>query len=216
VTSRRARTLIPALAAALAGVCLLTAGAGQSATRAAGCASVSRPRGSARTAPKPTARLASSKTYYVTLRTNCGNFTVKVDAKTSPNASASFVSLAKRGFYDNTPIFLIKRGAFFAGGDPTGTGRGGPGYTTLDRVPSEAKYRFGTVVMERPASKPAGTAGSQFLVVTANDANLPPVYAVVGSVSTGPGVITRIAVYGTPDQKPSVPIVVSKATVTTG
>jgi peptidyl-prolyl cis-trans isomerase B (cyclophilin B) len=176
---------------------------------------VSRPKPAVRTAPKPTKRLPSSKTYYVTLWTNCGNFTVKVDPKRSPNAAASFVSLAQRGFYKQTPIFHIKRGAFFVGGDPTGTARGGPGYTTFDRVPSGSTYSDGAVVMERPASKPAGTAGSQFLVVTAKDTNLSPVYAVVGSVSAGSGVTHRIALHGTSKQKPSMPIVVEKVTVST-
>jgi peptidyl-prolyl cis-trans isomerase B (cyclophilin B) len=176
---------------------------------------VSPPRSTTRTAPKPTGRLSSSKTYYVTLWTNCGNFTVKVDPKTSPNAAASFVSLARRGFFRNTAIFQIKRGLFFVGGDPTGTGRGGPGYTTFDRVPSGSTYPYGAVVMERPASKPAGTAGSQFLVVTAHDANLSPVYAVVGSVHVGSGVINRITLYGNSQQKPGIPIVVEKATVST-
>jgi peptidyl-prolyl cis-trans isomerase B (cyclophilin B) len=197
------------------GASWLNAGVGFSATRVAGCASVSRPRTAPRTASKPTKRLSSSKTYFVTLWTNCGNFTVKVDPTRSPNAAASFVSLARRGFYRKTVIFHIKRGAFFVGGDPTGTGRGGPGYTTFDRVPSGSTYRYGSVVMERPARKPAGTAGSQFLVVTANDAKLSPVYAFVGSVYAGPGVITRIALHGTSQQKPSMPIVVEKTTVLT-
>ena len=69
--------------------------------------------------------------------------------------------------------------------------------------------------MERPARFPAGTAGSQFLVVTARDANLSPVYAVVGSVYLGLGVIDRIALHGNSQQKPSIPIVVEKATVST-
>jgi peptidyl-prolyl cis-trans isomerase B (cyclophilin B) len=149
------------------------------------------------------------------LWTNCGNFTVKVDPKRSPNAAASFVSLAQHDFYNKTVIFQIKKGAFFVGGDPTGTGLGGPGYTTFDRVPSGSTYPYGAVVMERPARKPAGTAGSQFLVVTAHDANLSAVYAFVGSVSHGPGVIDRIALYGNSRQKPSIPIVVEKTKVST-
>jgi hypothetical protein len=69
--------------------------------------------------------------------------------------------------------------------------------------------------MERPARFPAGTAGSQFLVVTAKDTNLSPVYAVVGSVHVGLGVIDRIALHGNSLQRPSMPIVVEKATVLT-
>ena len=61
--------------------------------------------------------------------------------KTSPNAAASFVSLAQHGFYDSTPIFRITKGTSFAGGDPTGTGKGGPGYTTVDKVPDRRQVR---------------------------------------------------------------------------
>jgi peptidyl-prolyl cis-trans isomerase B (cyclophilin B) len=215
VIARRAPKLLAFLTVATLGASWLSAGTGFSATRAPGCASVPRPRSATRTASKPTRRLPSSKTYYVTLWTNCGNFTVKVDPRSSPNAAASFVRLAQRGFYKKTAIFQIKRGAFFVGGDPTGTGRGGPGYTTFDRVPSGSTYPYGAVVMERPATTPAGTAGSQFLVVTAKDANLSPVYAVVGSVHVGTGVIDRIALHGNSQQKPSIPIVVEKATVST-
>lgn len=207
------------MAVGCAGACWLAAGAGLSATgstSAAGCKSAARPKAATRTAPKPKAPLSPSKTYYVTLHTSCGNFTVKVDPKTSPNAAASFVSLAQHGFYDSTPIFRITKGTSFAGGDPTGTGKGGPGYTTVDKVPDDARYGFGAVVMEKPSGRPSGTAGSQFLVVASNDAKLSPVYAVVGSVYAGPGVINLIALLGNSFQKPSQVIVVEKATVSTG
>ena len=212
---RHAPKLMAVLAFATLGAFWLQAGVSFSATQIASCKSVSRPRVATRTAPEPTGRLLSSKTYYVTLWTNCGNFTVQVDSKRAPNAAASFVSLARRGFYNNTVIFQIKKGSFFVGGDPTGTGRGGPGYTTFDRVPSGEAYPWGSVVMERPARKPAGTAGSQFLVVTANDANLSPVYAYVGKVYSGLGAINSIALYGNTLQKPIIPIVVEKAKVQT-
>ena len=211
--------MLAGVAVGCAGACWLAAGVGMSATGskfAAGCTSVARPKAATRTAPKPTAALSPAKTYYVTLRTNCGNFTVKVDPKTSPNAAASFVSLAKHGFYDGTPIFEIKKGTFFAGGDPTGTGKGGPGYTTVDKVPPDAKYMFGAVLMEKPSGRPSGTAGSQFVVVASDDANLSPVYAAVGSVYAGPGVINLIALLGNSFQEPSQVIVVEKATVSTG
>jgi peptidyl-prolyl cis-trans isomerase B (cyclophilin B) len=215
VIPRHASKVFACLVVLTLGASWLSVEVGSSATRVVGCASVSRPRSAIRTASKPTRRLSSSKTYYVTVWTNCGNFTVKVDPNVSPNAAASFVSLAQRGFYRMTVIFQIKRGAFFVGGDPTGTGRGGPGYTTFDRVPSGSTYPYAAVVMERPARFPAGTAGIQFLVVTARDANLSPVYAVVGSVYLGLGVIDRIALHGNSQQKPSIPIVVEKATVST-
>ncbi len=78
------------------------------------------------------------------------------------------------------------------GGDPTGTGTGGPGYSTVDKPPANAKYTHGVVAMAKTATEPAGTAGSQFFVVTAPDAGLPPDYAIVGKVTKGLDVVDRI------------------------
>jgi peptidyl-prolyl cis-trans isomerase B (cyclophilin B) len=102
------------------------------------------------------------------------------------------------------------------GGDPTGTGTGGPGYSTVDRPRPGTTYELGVVAMAKTATDPAGTAGSQFFVVTADDAGLPPDYAVVGRVVDGLDAVRRIEALGNAQtQRPSQPVVVDKVTVET-
>ena len=90
---------------------------------------------------KPKQPLDNSKKYDVTLETTCGSFTIRLDQKTSPNAAASFVALAKAGFFDDTIFHRIVPGFVIQGGDPTASGTGGPGYSTRDPVPENAAWR---------------------------------------------------------------------------
>jgi cyclophilin family peptidyl-prolyl cis-trans isomerase len=147
------------------------------------------------------------------MHTNCGEFVITIDKTTSPNAAASFVSLARRGFYDDTYIHRVVPGWIFQGGDPTGTGSGGPAYSTHDKVPKTVSYTYGTVAMAKSPQQPDGTAGSQFFVVTAKNANLPPQYAVVGKVTRGFAVINRIGALGNAQQQPTANIVVASTLV---
>jgi cyclophilin family peptidyl-prolyl cis-trans isomerase len=73
-------------------------------------------------------KLDPDKTYRLVFNTNCGDFTVTLDQKRSPNATGSLVSLAQRGFFDDTFFHRIVPGFVIQGGDPTGKGTGGPGY----------------------------------------------------------------------------------------
>ena len=84
------------------------------------------------------------------------------------------------------------------GGDPTVTGSGGPGYKTVDKPPAGTTYPKGAVAMAKGAQEPAGTAGSQFYVVT-GDAQLPPDYAMLGKVVKGQDVADRIGELGDPN-----------------
>src|SRR5207245_10029037 len=93
------------------------------------------------------------------------------------------------------PRFVIQ------GGDPTGTGTGGPGHETHDKVPKTAAYVHGVVAMAKTGAAPAGTAGSQFFVVTGPDAGLPPDYAIVGKVTQGLDVVDRIGTLGDVNQR---------------
>ena len=134
----------------------------------------------------------------VTLRTSCGEIAVRLDQKTSPKTTASFANLARAGFYDGTAFHRIVPGFVIQGGDPTGTGTGGPGYTTRDVPPRNATYRKGTVAMAKSPVEPPGTAGSQFYVVTAPDAGLPPEYALLGKVVRGKAAVDEIGQLGDP------------------
>jgi cyclophilin family peptidyl-prolyl cis-trans isomerase len=179
-----------------------------------GCAPVTPPPATTRKAEKPSRRLDPSKTYDVTLRTNCGSFTIRLAVRTSPATTASFVSLVEHGFFDRTAFHRIVPGFVVQGGDPTGTGTGGPGYVTVDRPPASTRYTLGVVAMAKTQAQPAGTSGSQFFVVTAKDAQLPPDYAVLGRVVRGLAVVERIGKLGDPQtEQPTRTIEIERATV---
>jgi cyclophilin family peptidyl-prolyl cis-trans isomerase len=162
----------------------------------------------------PEDRLDAAKTYSLVFQTNCGSFTVKLDQSTAPETSASLVALARSGFYDNTVFHRIVPGFVIQGGDPTQTGTGGPGYQTVDKPPADAKYTYGTVAMAKTEAEAPGTSGSQFFVVTSADAQLPPDYAVVGTISRGLDVVDLIGTLGDASQQPTQTVLIEKVTVT--
>lgn len=178
-----------------------------------GCAHVKapepRPDGGA---TKPKAPLDADKTNTVTFTTSCGAFTVTLDVKGAPHTTASVAALAKAGFYDKTTFHRIVPGFVIQGGDPTGTGSGGPGYQTVDKPSSDATYAHGVVAMAKTSAESPGTSGSQFFVVTAPDAGLPPDYAIIGTVTKGMDTVKRIESLGTPSEQPARPVVITKAT----
>jgi len=166
---------------------------------------------------RPSEPLSPGKRYSVTFATSCGDFTVALNTRSAPRTAASFVSLARKGFFDDTVFHRIVPGFVIQGGDPTGSGQGGPGYSTRDVPPRNAKYTRGVVAMAKTAEEPPGTAGSQFYVVTGRDVGLPPEYAVLGKVSRGQDVVQRIDRLGDPasgeEGRPTQPVVIEKATV---
>jgi len=181
---------------------------------AAGCFPVAQPPAKARTESKPSTLLKTTKTYEVTIATNCGSFTFKIDQKQSPNNAASFVSLVQHGFFDKTIFHRIAVGFVIQGGDPTATGNGGPGYTVVDTPPAGAVYSHGVVAMAKTSAAPNGTGGSQFFVVTVANAGLPAQYAIIGKVVTGLAVVDRIGKLGDADQQPTETVEIERATVT--
>ena len=161
----------------------------------------------------PKEALAADKTYALVIQTNCGSFTIELDPKTAPKTAASLVSLARSGFYDGTTFHRVVPGFVIQGGDPTGTGGGGPGYKTVDAPPSDAAYTKGVVAMAKAQDEAPGTSGSQFFVVTGPDVGLPPEYAVVGKVTDGMVTVDAIDALGTGDGPPSMPVVMERVTV---
>jgi peptidyl-prolyl cis-trans isomerase B (cyclophilin B) len=160
---------------------------------------------------KPTEELSGD--YEVTFQTNCGSFTIEMDEEVGGLSAASFVQLAEDGFYKDTFFHRIAPGFVIQGGDPTGTGTGGPGYVTKDPPPSDAQYPLGTVAMAKGGAEPPGTSGSQFFVMT-GDSGLPPDYAIVGKVSDGLDVVEAIGKLGDPAEQPTQIVKIEKATVT--
>ena len=177
--------------------------AASTATGANGCSTVAQPAAVQRAEKAPTTILDATKTYDVVLQTNCGIFTIRLDPEQSPHAAASFVALATAGYFDRTTFDRIVPGILIQGGDPTASGTGGPGYTTVDKTPSSATYEHGVVAMAKTKPQPPGTAGSQFFIVVAPDAGLPPDYAIVGKVVKGLDVVDRIGALGGGSDLPS-------------
>jgi cyclophilin family peptidyl-prolyl cis-trans isomerase len=130
--------------------------------------------------------------------TSQGAFEIELDTRTSPKTTNSFAFLARQGFYDGTAFHRIVPGFVIQGGDPTGTGTGGPGYFVDEPPPADTEYVRGTVAMAKTAVEPPGRSGSQFFVVVAADAGLAPQYALLGRVSAGFPICQRIARLGDP------------------
>lgn len=165
-------------------------------------------------AEPPTERLDPEVTYELVFATSCGSFTVTLDQAASPATAASLVSLARGGFFDDTVFHRIVPGFVIQGGDPTQSGNGGPGYSTVDTPAQDTVYTQGVVAMAKTASEAPGTSGSQFFVVTAQDAGLSPDYAVVGTVTDGLDVVLAIGELGdATTEEPLKPIVVESVTV---
>ena len=166
----------------------------------AGCTRVEAPAPKAVQLQPPTSGLSGPAE--VTVETSCGRFTISLDVAGAPKTTSSFAYLARRGAYDDTVFHRIVPGFVIQGGDPTGTGSGGPGYFVDEPPPRNISYTRGIVAMAKTAAEPPGRSGSQFFVVTVPDAGLTPDYALVGRVSSGLDVVRRIEQLGTPGGNP--------------
>jgi cyclophilin family peptidyl-prolyl cis-trans isomerase len=186
---------------------------GKGASSAGGCESVAPPKPRSESRTPPPGVLDPAKTYSLRFETTCGTFVARLDQKLAPHTAASLVALARSGYYDDTVFHRIIPGFVVQAGDPTQTGAGGPGYSTADAPPANARYTKGVVAMAKTQAEPPGTAGSQFFVVTAGDAGLPPDYAIVGKVSSGMSVVDRIGKLGDQSGTPTETVVVRKASV---
>jgi peptidyl-prolyl cis-trans isomerase B (cyclophilin B) len=215
--------LITARTAAAVGLALLLVagcgGGGEEETSTAsqlpaGCAAVQEPAPKQVQLARPRTTLRGPTT--ATVETSCGSFAIALDVARAPKTSSSFAYLARRGAYDDTPFHRIVPGFLIQGGDPTGTGRGGPGYSVDEPPPRNLSYTQGIVAMAKTSAEPPGRSGSQFFVVTVADAGLTPDYALVGRVSNGFDVVQRIEELGTPSGTPRAPVVIRRVTVKGG
>ena len=136
-----------------------------------------------------------AKTYTATIRTNKGDITAKLFADEAPNTVNNFVFLAREGFYDGVIFHRVIRDFMIQGGDPTGTGTGGPGYRFADELAASRSrgYKMGTLAM---ANAGPNTNGSQFFICHV-DAPLPPQYSVFGKTIDGLDVVDDIATTAT-------------------
>jgi len=144
-----------------------------------------------KSAPAP---LPAGETRTVTIQTSVGTIVVKIEGSLSPIAAGNFVALAACGFYDGVVFHRIVPGFVIQGGDPDGTGTGGPGYTIQDEE-VKGEYKRGTVAMARTLAP--DSQGSQFFIVL--DDNAGPAldsartYAIFGSVISGMETVDAIA-----------------------
>lgn len=136
----------------------------------------------------PAMQIDTAKKYQATLKTSEGDIIVDLYADKTPITVNNFVTLAKKNFYNNTVFHRVIKGFMIQGGDPEGTGAGGPGYQ-FDDEPFEGEYTRGTIAM---ANAGPNTNGSQFFIMHADYA-LPKNYVIFGKASTGLEVVDKIA-----------------------
>ncbi len=158
----------------------------------------------------PPMTIDPQRTYTVQLETSAGPMTAELLAKEAPLAVNNFVFLAREGFYDGVIFHRVIRGFMIQGGDPTGTGRGGPGYRFNDEA-VRLPYRRGTLAM---ANAGPNTNGSQFFVMHA-DYGLPPNYTIFGRLTAGEETLDAIATAAVGSQdRPVAPVSITSVTVT--
>ncbi len=165
-------------------------------------------------APKQTVGKGEKLTAVV--ETSCGTFEIALDSARAPKTVNSFVFLSEEGFYDDLVFHRVAPEFVIQGGDPTGGGSGGPGYSVDEKPPANLAYTKGIVAMAKTSAEPPGRSGSQFFVVLSADAGLPPEYALVGKVDKGFDVVERIGALGTPAQKPKQTVLIEKISIERG
>lgn len=184
-----------------------------------GCAPVAEPQPRDEPVERPRRKLKRGKAYVASLITNCGTIRINLDVKDFPKTARSFAGLARGGFYDGLSFHRIAKpgGNDFViqGGDPLGSGEGGPGYNVVESPKRSQGYPVGTVAMAKAGDEEPGTSGSQFFIVTGQGAALDPLYAVAGRVTTGLGVVRRIAAVPADPvtEMPIDPVIIRRATI---
>jgi cyclophilin family peptidyl-prolyl cis-trans isomerase len=182
------------------------------------CKKVAQPGPKDAQADKPKSKLGKG-TYTVVMTTSCGTIEIRLNQKDDPKTAASFANLVRAKFFDGLSFHRVVPGFVIQGGDPTGSGSGGPGYQVVEAPPSNQRYTKGVVAMAKAPAEPAGASGSQFFIVIGDDAGLPAEYAVAGKVVKGQDVADEIGAIppqGGPDGPPSDPVVIEKARLKTG
>ena len=166
---------------------------------------------------EPPPRRPSANDLIAVVETSCGSFEIALATRGNPKTTASFEHLAEVGAYDNTLWNRIVPGFVIQGGDPTGTGNGGPGYSVDEPPPADTEYTKGVVAMTKTEAEPPGRSGSQFFVVSGVDAGLPAQYAIVGEVTTGFDVVQTIDGFGDPQAgdagTPLEPVLIDSVTI---
>jgi cyclophilin family peptidyl-prolyl cis-trans isomerase len=146
----------------------------------------------------------------ITLKTNFGDIQFETFKNAAPKTVENFITLARKGFYNNLTFHRVIKGFMIQGGDPNGDGSGGPGYTFKDEIdPASALYqqgyKKGIVAM---ANRGPDTNGSQFFIML-EDTPLPPQYTIFGKVTKGQEVVDAIGKVETNEtDRPLEPVII--------
>ena len=171
-----------------------------------------------KTLPCPTQVVEKGDEASVVFKTSEGSFTVELDTDAVPATANNLAYLAQKKFFDGLDFHRVVPGFVIQGGDPNGDGSGGPGYQVVEAPPSDLQYTKGIVAMAKSGADPAGASGSQFFVVSGEDAGLPPEYAYAGKVTKGLKTVEKIAALGEEgaDGPPSKEVKITSATLQQG
>ena len=160
----------------------------------------------------PAMGIDATKRYTATMTTSMGEIVIALDALRAPVTVNNFVYLAGYKYYDGIIFHRIIEGFVCQGGDPTGTGRGGPGYRFIDELPKPGQYQIGSIAM---ANAGPNTNGSQFFLISGSDGvRLPPLYSLFGKVVKGLDVVEAMQNVPTgPGDRPRTDVVINSVTI---
>ena len=164
--------------------------------------------------PKPPPMcIDPAKSYTAVMDTSMGSITIALDAAAAPRTVNNFVVLARYHYYEGVIFHRIIKGFVCQGGDPTGSGRGGPGYRFADELPEAGSYELGSLAM---ANAGPDTNGSQFFIISGPaGTRLPPLYSLFGKVVEGLDVVDAMQKVPTArNDRPLTPITINSVTVT--
>jgi peptidyl-prolyl cis-trans isomerase B (cyclophilin B) len=184
----------------------------------AGCVTPPKVPTDKRTGTLPDKKTAAGKTFIATVTTNCGVITMELDGTKAPQTVASFLGLAKSGYWADSPCHRLTTSGIFVlqCGDPTGTGGGNPGYGFgVENAPPDSIFAPGTLAMAR-TSDPKSNGGQFFIVYQKTVLKDPVGYSIFGKVTSGIDIVNKIAAAGATtasDGPPVQPISILKVDV---
>jgi len=164
-------------------------------------------------AEAPEMGIDPSKRYTATMETSMGSLVIALDPIAAPRTVNNFVYLAAQHYYDGVIFHRIINGFMCQGGDPDGSGRGGPGYKFGDELPKPGKYQIGSLAM---ANAGPNTNGSQFFIVSGpSGCSLPPLYSLFGQVVKGLDIVEMMQNVPTgPGDRPKTDVVIKSVAIT--
>ncbi|NCZ93101.1 MAG: peptidylprolyl isomerase [Actinobacteria bacterium] len=154
-----------------------------------------------------------TKRYTATMETSMGTIVISLDPINAPKTTNNFVFLALNHYYDGIIFHRIVKDFVIQGGDPEGSGRGGPGYRFEDELPKPGKYAIGSLAM---ANAGPNTNGSQFFIISGQSGcTLPPLYSLFGQVVKGLDVVEKMQNVETDGRdRPRTDVVINSVTIT--